>query len=100
MTNLQFGILSHNARLGIDYRKLTPFQFKQKLLEEVDEVLFPRDRENELEESLDIVQLLVNKIAWNYSKEEIEEGLKKHNEKLNSRGWKLKEVLEIKFKGE
>jgi len=69
----------------------------QKLQEEVAELDFAIDRddkENTLEECLDIIQVIIP-IILQYSKESIDKAFKYHVSKLKSRGWNIKNYVMV-----
>ena len=60
---------------------------KKKLLEEVGEFLYPRDKKNLLEEFNDVIQVCFNILyAEGITKEEIVKSQQLHKDKLISRG--------------
>lgn len=62
-----------------------------KLDEEVKEFKDSFLHKNELEEAFDIIQIVYNILDLKgFSKSDIQEGIRAHNEKLENRGWRFK----------
>ena len=64
----------------------------EKVKEEVQEfydAVENKDSENTIEEFYDVIQSMLGVISIRGLENDLQEGLKKHNEKLISRGWEL-----------
>lgn len=68
-------------------------------LETVD-VYSDHEAEDTLAEALDLITATCTLITHEYSKEQIQEGVKIHTEKLQSRGWETKGTIKIELEDE
>lgn len=81
-------------------RDWSEYQAVLKMYEEVDEfstAINEKDEDNILEEGFDVIQTVLSFFeVKGFTAKEIEAGFKKHNEKLENRGWDRRAVWEVK----
>ena len=84
----------------IQDRDWTEQEGKYKLYEEVEEfrdALYSNNKADILEEGFDVIQSVISLIDMKgLTTDEIYEGLKVHNEKLENRGWDRTAIFEVK----
>lgn len=92
---MQLPVLSHNS--SIDNNKMTIDLFKDKLMEEANEVLEAKSTEHLAEEILDVVQVCIGMLdnLDNRKGLKIQAAVNKHLKKLSKRGWNIKKLILI-----
>lgn len=92
---MQIMITDYSDNLGIDNNKLNIEDFKNKLLEEVNEVVNAKSAKELASEVFDVMQVCTSILEYLV----VNKGLKlklevnRHIKKLKSRGWKFKKMI-------
>lgn len=84
-------LIRTSIRPTIQSTEMNSIGLRDKLQEELLELLNANSKENFIEEWFDVVQVLVNYADYlKVSSDDLKAGIKIHNEKLLDRGWKFK----------
>ena len=90
---MQLPVLSYNSE--IDNNKMTIELFKDKLIEETNEVIDAESTDHLAEEILDVIQVAIGMLdnLSNRKDLNVRAAVNKHLKKLNKRGWKIKRLI-------